>query len=52
MKTFYLKQKESDKDSLSQIKTSDYQLACEYFASVKNLSIFDLLKIYVVVSKS
>jgi len=52
MKTYYLKQKEGDKDSLSQIKTSDYESACEYFASIKNLSILDLLKIYVVVSGS
>lgn len=50
IKTFYLKQSDHSNDVILKFDSSDYFEACEYFASIKNLSLSDLLQIYVVVS--
>jgi hypothetical protein len=49
MKTFYLKQIHNDIDVILKFDCYQYEQACDYFSSIKNLSIYDLLKIYVIV---
>ena len=49
MKTYYLKQRNNDNDIILKFDCYVYEQACDYFSSIKNLPIYDLLKIYVVV---
>jgi len=49
MKTYYLKQTYEDNDIILKFNCYEYEQACDYFSVIKNLSIYDLLKIYVVV---
>lgn len=49
MNTYFLKIKESDKESLLKYSCDSYDEACEYFSIIKNLEINELLRIYVVV---
>ncbi len=50
MKTFLLKKTVEDKDVVLRVKCDDYESACEYFSSVKKLSVETLLELYVVIS--
>ena len=50
MKTYFLKKTESDKDIILRVKCEDFEAACEYFSSIKNLSVETLLELYVVIS--
>jgi len=49
MRTYYLKQNYDDNDIILKFNCYEYDQACDYFSVIKNLSIYDLLKIYVVV---
>jgi hypothetical protein len=51
MKTFYLKTSVKERDIIAKFECDDFEIACEYFSILKKLSIRDLLRIYVVVSK-
>lgn len=51
MKTFYLKTSVKERDVIAKFECDDFYIACKYFAILKNLSIGDLLEIYVVVSE-
>jgi hypothetical protein len=51
MKTYYLKNTPNSSDFISKFQCNDFETACRYFSIIKNLSIRDLLKIYVVVSQ-
>ena len=51
MKTYYLKNTPNSSDFISKFRCHDFETACRYFSIIKNLSIRDLLKIYVVVSE-
>jgi hypothetical protein len=50
MKTYYLKNTPKDTDIIARFDCDDFEIACKYFSILKNLSIRDLLQIYVVVS--
>jgi hypothetical protein len=50
MKTYYLKNRVYDRDVIAKFECDDFEIACKYFSILKNLSIRDLLQIYVVVS--
>ena len=51
MRKYYLKNSRNSTDFISKFECHDFETACKYFSIVKNLSIGDLLKIYVVVSE-
>ena len=51
MKSYYLKNDRNSSDLISKFECHDFETACRYFSIIKNLSIRDLLKIYVVVSE-